>query len=107
MFSEKTPAKSKNPHASTADATSADQGPRRRLAVDGLGTSAGGLKALKACFTKAPEDSGLACIVNVHQTPKQPSLMPELLQRINRVPLTKANNEQKPEPEHVYFVRNG
>ena len=87
-----------------AEETSANQGPHRRFAVVGLGASAGGLEALKAFFTKVPENSGLAYIVNVHQTPKQPSLMPELLQRVTPVPVAKAENGQALEPDHIYVV---
>ena len=57
---------------------------REHFPVVGLGASAGGLDALKAFFQKVPEESGLAYIVNVHLTPKRPSLMPELLQRVTR-----------------------
>ncbi len=72
--------------------------------VVGIGASAGGLEALKAFFGAVPEKSGMAYIVNVHMTPKQPTMMPDLLQRVTPVPVTAARDKERLQPDHVYVV---
>nr|WP_320016389.1 chemotaxis protein CheB [uncultured Desulfobacter sp.] len=72
--------------------------------VVGLGASAGGLEALKAFFTKVPPTSGMAFIVLVHMTPNQPSLMPELLQKIALIPVSAAKDGEPLEPDRAYII---
>ncbi len=72
--------------------------------VVGLGASAGGLEALKAFLAKAPETSGMAYIVVVHMTPKQPSMMPDLLQKVSPIPVATAKDGETIEPDHVYVT---
>ncbi|MGA8019168.1 MAG: chemotaxis protein CheB [Desulfobacterales bacterium] len=57
-----------------------------RFPIVGLGASAGGLEALQSFFSEVSENSAMAFIVLVHLSPKQPSMMPELLQRNARIP---------------------
>jgi two-component system CheB/CheR fusion protein len=80
------------------------QGTLKDVSVVGLGASAGGLDALKAFFAEVPETSGLAYIVLMHLSPDQPSMLPDLLQRVSRIPVTKAEDGQRIEPDHVYTV---
>jgi two-component system CheB/CheR fusion protein len=72
--------------------------------VVGLGASAGGLEALKAFFTNVPPTSGMAFIVLVHMTPNQPSLMPELLQKIALIPVSAAKDGALLEPDKAYVI---
>ena len=69
-----------------------------------MGASAGGLEALKAFFSAVSENSGMAYIVVVHMTPNQPSMMPELLQKISRIPVSTAEDGQAIQPNHVYVI---
>jgi two-component system CheB/CheR fusion protein len=69
-----------------------------------LGASAGGLEALKTFFAEVPEYTGMAYIVVVHMSPKQPSMLPELLQKVSRIPVSTAGDNQPIEPNHVYVV---
>ncbi len=73
-----------------------------RFPVVGLGASAGGLEALKSFFSMVAVNSGMAFIVVVHMAPKQPSLMPELLQKVTPVPVSVAEDGQTIEPDHIY-----
>lgn len=91
-------------HVHPAQSGDAEDASRNRFPVVGLGASAGGLEALKSFFAEVTRDSGLAYIVNVHMTPKQPSLMPELLQRVTRVPVATAADGQPVEPDHIYVA---
>jgi len=72
--------------------------------VVGLGASAGGLEALKAFFSKAPKESGMAYIVLMHLAPNQPSMLPELLQKVTEVELAMAEDGQALRPDHVYVI---
>lgn len=72
--------------------------------IVGLGASAGGLEALKAFFPKVPENSGMAYVVVIHMSPKQPSMLVEILQRATHLPVLRAENGQAVEPDHVYVI---
>ncbi|WP_321495956.1 chemotaxis protein CheB [uncultured Desulfobacter sp.] len=72
--------------------------------VVGIGASAGGLEALKAFFAKVPPTSGMAFIVLVHMAPNQPSLMPELLQKIAVIPVAAAEDGESLEPNRAYII---
>ena len=74
----------------------------KRFPVVGLGASAGGLEALRSFFNAVAVNSGMAFIVVVHMAPKQPSLMPELLQKVTPLPVSVAKDGQTLEPDHVY-----
>ncbi|MFO7801053.1 MAG: CheR family methyltransferase [Desulfovermiculus sp.] len=76
----------------------------RGFPVIGLGASAGGLEALKAFFSQVPEDSGMAFIVMMHLAPDQPSMLPELLQKVSAVPVSMASDGQSLVPDRVYIV---
>ena len=79
----------------------------RTFPVVGLGASAGGLEALKAFFSRVPENSGMAYVVVVHMVANQPSLMPELLQRVAKVPVTPAKDGERLQPDHIYVAPPG
>ncbi len=76
----------------------------RGFPVVGLGASAGGLEALKAFFSQVPADSGMAYIVMMHLAPDQPSMLPELLQKVSAVPVNMASDGQSLLPDHAYIV---
>jgi two-component system CheB/CheR fusion protein len=76
----------------------------KNVPVIGLGASAGGLDALKAFFAEVPENSGLAYIVLMHLSPDQPSMLPEILQKVTTLPVTKAEDGQSIEPDYIYAV---
>ena len=83
--------------------TSADA----KFPIVGLGASAGGLEALKSFFSEVTENSGMAYIVVVHMALKQPSMMPELLQKAARIPVSTAKDGQTIEPDHIYVIPPG
>ena len=74
----------------------------KRFPVVGLGASAGGLEALRSFFNAVTVNSGMAYIVVVHMAPKQPSLMPELLQKATPLPVSVAKDGQTLAPDHIY-----
>jgi len=46
----------------------------------------------------------MAYVVVVHMTPKQPSMMPALLQKATRIPVTAARDGQSIKPDHAYVI---
>ncbi len=98
--------KSKAPVAKTRKPTT-KQPSARAFPVVGLGASAGGLEALKSFFAKVSEASGMAYIVVIHMTPQQPSMMPDLLQKVSLIPVSSAQDGQTIEPDQVYVIPPG
>jgi two-component system, chemotaxis family, CheB/CheR fusion protein len=70
----------------------------------GIGASAGGLEALEQFFENMPDDSGMAFVVIQHLDPTHVGIMPELLQRITRMKVLQACDQQKVKPNCVYVI---
>lgn len=70
----------------------------------GIGTSAGGLKALQQFFEQCPDDTGMSFVIVQHLSPDYKSLMPELLAKYTNMPVAEANNQSLVEPNHVYLI---
>ena len=75
--------------------------------VIGIGSSAGGLEALQAFFSNISVKSGMAYIVVSHLSKDHPNLMPELLQKRTKCPVSTAEDGQAVEPDHVYVAPPG
>ena len=74
-----------------------------RLVV-GLGASAGGIKALQEFFARVPPDSGAAFVVVLHLSPEHESHLAEVLQVSARMPVVRATQTVRVEPNHVYVI---
>lgn len=72
--------------------------------IVGIGSSAGGLKALEEFFGNCPIDSGLAFVVVQHLSPNHKSLMPELLSRHTEMPVKEVKEGDLVLPNHVYMI---
>ncbi|MBN1247650.1 MAG: PAS domain S-box protein [Anaerolineae bacterium] len=72
--------------------------------VVGVGASAGGLAAYQELLSHTPPDTGMAFVLVQHLDPDRNSLMPELLQRYTRMPVTQAEDGIVVEPNHVYTI---
>lgn len=70
----------------------------------GIGASAGGLEALKSFFAEMPVDSGLSFIIVQHLAPTHKSLMVELLSRVTMIPVSRAEDDVVPRPNHIYLI---
>lgn len=105
---KKPSAKTKNAKSNHAPGNGAAKDPANakagRLPIVGLGASAGGLEALKSFFAEVSENSGMAYIVVVHMNPKQPSILPDLLQKVARIPVSIATDGQPIQADRVYVV---
>ena len=72
--------------------------------VVGIGASAGGLDAFKKLLKAIPENSGMAYVLVQHLDPKHESLLPELLQKVTRIPVLEISDDIKVMPDHIYVI---
>ncbi len=72
--------------------------------VVGIGTSAGGLKALQSFFKFCPDNTGMAFVVVQHLSPDYKSLMPELLAKHTNMPVAEAEDQGQVEPNKIYLI---
>jgi two-component system CheB/CheR fusion protein len=72
-----------------------------------LGASAGGLEALHKFFQAMPAESGMAFVVIQHLSPDHRSLMDELLERVNTMPVIQVRGSTPVRTNHVYLLCPG
>ena len=72
--------------------------------VVGIGASAGGLDAFKKLVATIPEDSGMAYILVQHLHPKHDSALPEILQRVSKIPVIEISDNVKVSPNNIYVI---
>jgi two-component system CheB/CheR fusion protein len=72
--------------------------------VVGIGTSAGGLAALKCFLDAMPPDSGMAFVIIQHLDPHHKSLTAALLAQHTAMPVLQASDHMLVEPDHVYVI---
>ena len=72
--------------------------------VVGIGASAGGLDAFKKLLKAIPEDSGMAYVLVQHLDPNHESMLPELLQKVTKIPVLEITDDIKVEPNHIYVI---
>ena len=77
------------------------------ITIVGIGASAGGLRALEALLRSIPAATGLAYVVIVHLDAKRKSLLPELLQRATKLPVTTAGDGDLVEGDRIYVLPPG
>jgi two-component system CheB/CheR fusion protein len=72
--------------------------------VIGIGASAGGLEAFKKLIKAIPEKSGMAYVLVQHLDPNHESNLPELLQKVTRIPVSEIAHDVKVVPDHIYII---
>ncbi len=72
--------------------------------VVGIGASAGGLDAFKKLLKAIPEDSGMAYVLVQHLDPTHESMLPELLQKVTKIPVLEIADDIKVQPNHIYVI---
>ncbi len=72
--------------------------------VVGIGASAGGLDAFKRLLKAIPEDSGMAYVLVQHLDPNHESILPELLQKVTKIPVLEISDDIKVHPNHIYII---
>ena len=69
-----------------------------------IGTSAGGLEALKAFFENVPQGTKSAYVVIQHLSPDYKSMMGELLSRSTNLEILEVHDEMEVLPGHIYLI---
>ena len=77
------------------------------LPMVGLGGSAGAIQALQAFFKAVPDKPGMAFVVVLHLAPDYESTLPQVLQRVTKMPVRQATESQIVEPDTVYVIPPG
>jgi two-component system CheB/CheR fusion protein len=72
--------------------------------IVGIGTSAGGLQALRSLFETMPPDSGMAFVVVQHLYPAAESHLAEILSRTTAIPVVSIEDGMRVERNHIYTV---
>ena len=72
--------------------------------VVGIGASAGGLDAFKKLLKAIPEDSGMAYVLVQHLDPSHESMLPEILQKVTKIPVLEITDDIKVLPDHIYVI---
>jgi len=72
--------------------------------VVGIGASAGGLDAFKKLLRAIPEQSGMAYVLVQHLAPTHESLLPELLQKVTKIPVLEILDDIEVQPDHIYIL---
>nr|MBA2563212.1 hypothetical protein [Chitinophagaceae bacterium] len=72
--------------------------------VVGIGASAGGLEAFKNLIQAIPENSGMAYILVQHLHPEHESALPEILQRVSKIPVIEISDNVHVDADHIYVI---
>lgn len=75
--------------------------------VVGIGSSAGGLGALKDLFSRMPTDGGMSFVVVTHQAPGHESILTDLLSRETEMPVENIRDGVIPRKNYVYILPPG
>lgn len=74
------------------------------IPVVGIGASAGGLEAIQAFVEALPADSGAAFVIIQHLSPDYKSMMVELLSRKTELPVNRAEDGMRVQPNQLYLI---
>ena len=75
-----------------------------RFPVVGIGSSAGGIKALEELFDSLPSDTGMAFVVVQHLAKEYESRLSDILSRHTKMTVQQVKNNMKVEPNSVYVI---
>jgi two-component system, chemotaxis family, CheB/CheR fusion protein len=72
--------------------------------IVGIGTSAGGVKALQDFFEALPDKAGAAFVVIMHLDPAARSEMATILKARTKMPVAQVKDAVRLRPDHVYVI---
>ncbi len=78
--------------------------PARPSAIVGVGASAGGLEAFTRLIANLPTDTGMGFILLQHMAPRSHSMLPEILAKTTRMPVTEVQEGTRVEPNRIYVT---
>ena len=74
---------------------------KNKFPIVGVGASAGGLAAFKKLIQSIPEDSRIAYVLVQHLAPEHDSMLPELLQKVIKIPVLETSDDIKVKPNII------
>ncbi|MBC7555511.1 MAG: PAS domain-containing protein, partial [Chryseobacterium sp.] len=77
---------------------------KQNFPIVGIGASAGGLDAFKQLIAAVPENSGMAYVLVQHLDPTHESYLPEILQRVTKIPVFEITEDIHLAPDHIYTI---
>src|SRR5437588_8436242 len=83
---------------------SAESSSSNLFPIVGVGASAGGLEAFTDLLRHLPEKTGMAFVLVQHLDPTHGSVLPEILSRATKIPVSEVKDGSKVEPDHVYVI---
>lgn len=86
------------------EAGTEEQIPALPYPVVGFGASAGGLQAFRQVLENLDPNTGMTFVLVMHLAPDQKSFLSEILERETRMPVSPAENGERPEPNRIYVV---
>lgn len=72
--------------------------------VVGVGSSAGGIKALQDFFSQLPVDNGLSVVVAQHLSPVHKSSLPQIIQKSTKLEVLPASHNLSLKGGHIYVA---
>jgi two-component system, chemotaxis family, CheB/CheR fusion protein len=95
------PSKATSKRVKTAPPTQKEPAP---FPIVGIGASAGGLEAMSELLQHLPERTGMAYVIVQHLDPSHGSMMPDILGRTTRMPVSEVRDGDIVQPDHVYVI---
>ena len=99
-----TPATASGGPSSETVAMPTDAAPDRPKFIVGIGSSAGGLEAVKALLEALPADTGMAFVLIQHLDPHHPSALVEILSKATSMPVEEASDGAAACANHVVII---
>lgn len=84
-----------------------DASNNKKLVIIGIGSSAGGLEALRSLIPCLPDQKNIAYVIAQHMDPKHSSMLANILERDTELPIEELQNNQILQPGFLYIVPPG
>ena len=81
--------------------------PEHLFPIVGVGASAGGLEAFTHLLENLPLDTGMGFVLVQHMAPRAHSMLPEILSKVSRMPVTEVKDGMRVEPNRIYVTPPG
>ena len=78
--------------------------PAGPFAIVGVGASAGGLEAFTKLIENLPTHTGMGFVLVQHMAPRSHSMLPEILAKTTRMPVTEVRDGTRVQPNRIYVT---
>jgi two-component system CheB/CheR fusion protein len=75
-----------------------------KFRIIGVGASAGGLDAIEKFISNVPDNCGMAFVIIQHLDPTHVGILPELIQRVTKMPVYQVADNMKVEINSIYVI---